>query len=58
MNKYFTHQVGTPFYLYGNSDRSFKAQTRIMPSQFSFPTLPMACTFIRDVNYGSSPELI
>ena len=54
----FTHQVGVPFYPFGTSDPSEATQERVMPSQFSFPTVPMACTFIRNLNYDGEYPFI
>lgn len=58
MNVPFTHQVGVPFYPFGTSDPYVTTQARVMPSQFSFPTMPMACTFIRNLNYDGEFSFI
>lgn len=43
-------EVGTPYFLYDPGDNKTASRSRVMPSQFSFPMLPMACTFIRNLN--------
>ncbi len=45
-------EIGSPIDLRGNETDIDNSSTRVMPSQFTFPTVPMGCTFIRNV-YGS-----
>lgn len=41
---------GTPFYPLNSDEKQPRASTRVIPSQFRFPVLPAACTFIRNLN--------
>ncbi len=42
-------EIGTPIDLFGNEADPQHSGRRVMPSQFSFPTMPMGCTFIRNI---------
>ena len=40
--------IGTPYDPFGRIENSFEAETRVMPSQFRFPELPMNFHLIRN----------
>lgn len=44
------HQPGTPFYPYTSDGKADSASARVLPSQFRFPVLPAACTFIKNLH--------
>lgn len=45
----FGIEQGTPF-LPVDEGRNAAVRFRVMPSQYDFPELPIACTFIRQLN--------
>lgn len=42
-------EIGTPLYSYDNEKYPVTPNARIIPSQFSFPSMPMNFMIIRDV---------
>ncbi|GEM_PF-6802193 len=44
------YEPGTPFYSFTPEGKTAESSLRVMPSRFVFPTLPAACTFIRNLN--------
>ncbi len=50
------YETGTPFLPLNTNSRLVPSRIRVMPSPYAFPTLPMACTFIRSLNVHSDAE--
>ena len=51
------HEQGTPFYTFTPEGHTGVPTVRVMPSRFSFPVLPAACTFIRDLGTDNGSSL-
>ena len=51
------HEIGSPIDLLGNENEPRYSNSRVMPSQFSFPTLPIGCTFIRSLGTDRDNDL-
>ena len=49
----FFHEPGTPFYPVGEEPQRSICQNRVVPSPFSYLTLPMGCSLIKDINMKS-----
>lgn len=43
------YEPGTPFCPFDRNDPRYLPSLRVMPSRFTYPVLPAACTFIRDL---------
>lgn len=44
------HETGTPFFPFNSAEKAEIARGRVMPSPFSYFSLPIGCTFIRNLD--------
>ena len=44
-------EPGTPFKPFAAGYDGAESALRVMPPQFRYPTLPAACTFVRDLHH-------
>ena len=49
-------ETGTPFLPFDPSPDAGAASCRVMPWPYAFPALPIACTFLRELNSDSSVQ--
>lgn len=48
------HEIGTPYYLYDNDSSYILSRSRVVPSQFTFPILPLGCSFVKNLGTDDS----
>ncbi len=51
-------EPGTPFAPLNRCPYGSKTSIRVMPSQFGFPILPAACTFLLDIHEQKDTSFI